>query len=70
MLLWLEVGFNGGILIMDYFLVFNNEMVGSRVIISDKILNRNTHQYRELNGKKGLEDKNISKIENKWLKNE
>ena len=55
---------------MDYFLVFNNEMVGSRVIISDKILNRNTHQYRELNGKKGLEDKNISKIENKWLRNE
>ena len=41
---------------MDYYLVFNNEMVGSRVIISDKILNRKTHKYRELNGKKGVVD--------------
>lgn len=41
---------------MDYYLVFNNEMVGSRVIISDKILSRKTHQYRELNGKKGIVD--------------
>lgn len=39
---------------MDYYLAFNNEMVGSRVIISDKILNRKVHQYRELNGKKGI----------------
>lgn len=41
---------------MDYYLVFNNEMVGSRVIISDKILSRKTHKYRELNGKKGVVD--------------
>ena len=53
MLLWLEVGFDKGVLIMDYYSVFNNEMVGSRVIISDKILSRKRYKYRELNGKKG-----------------
>ena len=39
---------------MDYYSVFNNEMVGSRVIISDKILSRKRYKYRELNGKKGV----------------
>ena len=38
----------------DYYSVFNNELVGNRVFISNKILKRKSQQYRELYGKEGV----------------